>query len=342
MLLDTFKLVALSSVIFLKLTRSDALSPSQYGPGGPSSSSSSSNHLYPHPPPPSSRRASNINPRGEEEEYYKQPYRDNDIPNDRMFDDTSPPIENESFEERLASWREQQQYKYEHQSTLDAANPRDEDGKMKLLASVSKGSIAIFFFILMWRSVHHYELADQAFRGTARFFMVLPPVVLFLGNMAGCVGSIMSNGATGKKRLKAILNLNKLVEIVLMMYNVMRLLLVPSKLVMREVYVGRTLSNFLFLVQCQLFTKVTWNAAKPSLSRSVNGVYEDGNAAEFVDEGGVGGIGGASRSYYGYSNNHDNYYHNHNQQEEYGNSQEYYHDSTQQQGLGNGDDDDEW
>ena len=30
---------------------------------------------------------------------------------------------------------------------------------MKLLASVSKGSIALFFFILMWRAVHHYELA---------------------------------------------------------------------------------------------------------------------------------------------------------------------------------------
>lgn len=322
-------LVTLSSVILLKMNRSYALNPSQYGPGGPSSSSS---NLY-SPPPPSSR-AANFNPRGD---YYKQPYSDNEIPNDLLFDDSPPPTENESFEERLASWREQQQYKYEHQSTLDAANPRDEDGKMKLLASVSRGSIAIFFFILMWRSVHHYELADQTFRGTTRFFMVLPPVVLFLGNMAGCVGSILSNGATGKKRLKAILNLNKLVEIVLMMYNVMRLLLVPSKLVMREVYVGRTLSNFLFLVQCQLFTKVTWNAAKPSLQGNADRAYSGSgtsSSTEFEERD--------RQPYYGYTNNsyqHEDY--DTTPQQYYDANTSRYYDTLQQQGRDDNDDEEE-
>ena len=62
------------------------------------------------------------------------------------------PMDNESVEERLASWRKQQQLKYENQSPLEAANPRDDDGRMKLLASVSKGSISLYFFILMWRS----------------------------------------------------------------------------------------------------------------------------------------------------------------------------------------------
>lgn len=313
--LQSSTLAILSSVLFCTFTRIYALRPSQYGPGaggGPYSSSSSSNLRHP--------RANLNPPRGEYYTNNQEPYQgssNNEI--DPSWINENPlPMENESFEERLASWREQQQYKYEHQSTLDAANPRDEDGKMKLLASVSRGSIAIFFFILMWRSVHHYELADQTFRGATRFFMVLPPVVLFLGNMAGCVGSIMSsNGTSGKKRLKAILNLNKLVEIVLMMYNVMRLLLVPSKLVMREVYVGRTLSNFLFLVQCQLFTKVTWNAAKPSLQQNVgasvsmdNGDddYDDGNDGRFYQERG--------RGPYGYNtDNNNNYYQQ--QQEDY-------------------------
>ena len=42
------------------------------------------------------------------------------------------------------------------------------------------------------------------------------------------------------------------------------------------VYVGRTLSNFLFLVQCQLFTKVTWNATllKPASPRMADGNME--------------------------------------------------------------------
>ena len=171
------------------------------------------------------------------------------------------PMEHESVEERLESWRAQQQYKYEHQSPLEAANPRDDDGRMKLLASVSKGSISLFFFILMWRSVHHYELADQSFKGTLRFFMVFPPVVLFLSNMIACVASIMSSSNSGrnaKKRMKAVLNLNKVMELSLICYNILRLLAFPSKYVVREIYVGRTLTNFLFVIQCQLFTKVTW------------------------------------------------------------------------------------
>lgn len=182
-------------------------------------------------------------------------------------------MQNESVEERLEAWRQQQQYKYEHQTPLDAASPREEDGKMKLLASVSKGSIGLFFFILMWRSVHHYELADQSFSGATRLFFVIPPVLLFIGNMAGMAGSVMSSGSMGKKRMKAILNLNKLMEMTLMAYNVMRLVLVPSKLVLREIYVGRTLSNFLFLVQCQLFTKVTWNAGQVKASTAAETTY---------------------------------------------------------------------
>ena len=61
----------------------------------------------------------------------------------------------ESVEERLQSWRQAQQYKYEHQSPIDAANPRQEDGKLKLLASVGKGSIAMFFFLLFRLTLKH-------------------------------------------------------------------------------------------------------------------------------------------------------------------------------------------
>ena len=167
--------------------------------------------------------------------------------------------EQQSVEERLESWRQEQQYKYEHQSTIDQANPRDGDGRMKLLASVSRGSISIFFFILMWRSIHHFELADQSFKGVYRLVVVLPTLMLFVGNLVGCAGSVLGGGSgKSKKRMKAILNLNKLAELVLFAYNVLRLSLFPSKFVIREVYVGRSISNFLFMTQCQLFTKVTW------------------------------------------------------------------------------------
>lgn len=168
------------------------------------------------------------------------------------------PGEHQSVEERLMSWREEQQKRFENQSAIDAANPREEDGRMKLLASVSKGSISLFFFILMWRSVHHYELADQAFKNTKRLLCVIPTIILFLGNMAGCLASVTSSSSSSKKKMKAILNLNKLLEGALFAYNICRLSIFPTKYIPREIYVGRIISNFLFIVQCQLFTKVTW------------------------------------------------------------------------------------
>ena len=128
----------------------------------------------------------------------------------------------ESVEDRIAAWRSYQQHRYEQLSPMDASNPREEDGRMKLLASVSRGSIAIFFFVLMWRSVHHFELADQSFRGTTRLLFVLPTVGLFIGNMAGCVAAITSPTNSAKKRMKAILNLNKIVELLILMYNLFR------------------------------------------------------------------------------------------------------------------------
>lgn len=252
-----------------------AFRPSQYGSGSGAGPYNSNVHQDP-------STMNDYNPNvganyGTDAQQYEYEY---NIPNS---------AEHESVEERLRNWREQQQYKYEHQSPIDAANPRDEDGKMKLLASVSRGSIAMYFFILMWRAVHHYEMADSSFKkhGLVRISMVLPPVILFLGNMAGCVGSVMSSGKLGKKRMKAILNLNKLMEISLMAYNVMRLVLVPSKLIPREIYVGRTLTNFLFLVQCQLFTKVTWNTTVMKGGTTADAVYgnmDSGNTSYGYDD----------------------------------------------------------
>ena len=152
--------------------------------------------------------------------------------------------------------------RYDHQTPAQRESALDEDGRTKLLASVSRGSIAMFFFVLMWRAVHHYELADASFKGPFRLMMVVPTVALFVGNMSGCVASLTSPSHSAKKRMKAILNLNKLVEILLFAYNLSRLTMFTSKFVPREIYVGRTLTNFLFLVQCQLFTRVTWGAAQ--------------------------------------------------------------------------------
>ena len=166
-----------------------------------------------------------------------------------------------------------QQQMQESLSPEQAASAVDEQGRFKLFTTVSRVSVSFFFFILMWRTVHHYELADAAF-GSAkgvkaalvRSIVVTPLVVLFLGEMMGAIlgltgGSIGGGGGAShatKKRLKGILNLHKGVELIMLVYNVIRLAIWPSRYVIREVYIGRTISNFFFLMQAQLYTKLSW------------------------------------------------------------------------------------
>jgi len=263
-------------LLSLTLTTVHSLKPSQYGSGSPNMN------------PPTSR-AYNINNNNNNNDNYNNNNSNNNN-NDNNYNDNSNQnpggdvgyvpttsyqednsFDQESVEERLASWREQQQERYEGQNPVDELNPRDEEGRLKLLATVSRGSISVFFFVLMWRSVHHFELADQSFRKSSkRLFLVVPTMVLFIGNMAGCVASISSRTLKAKKRMKAILNLNKLVELLLFVYNIIRLaFFANNKLVPREVYVGRTLTNFMFIVQCQLFTRVTWDAAQANQGTTI-------------------------------------------------------------------------
>ena len=165
------------------------------------------------------------------------------------------------------------------QSATDAASAIDEQGRFKLFTTVSRVAVSFFFFILMWRTVHHYELADATFgkrsssssqsgvrASLLRIVVVTPLIVQFLGEMMGAIlgltgGSIGGGGNAShatKKRLKGILNLHKGVELVMLIYNVIRLAVWPSRYVIREVYIGRTISNFFFLMQAQLYTKLSW------------------------------------------------------------------------------------
>eukprot|EP00985_Skeletonema_marinoi_P010299 scaffold4846_cov152-Skeletonema_marinoi.AAC.9 len=136
----------------------------------------------------------------------------------------------ETVEDRIDAWRKQQQHMQQNQSAAEAASAVDEQGRFKLFTTVSKVSVSFFFFILMWRTVHHYELADATFGPTGRrtskggfkaFFVrtivTSPLVVLFLGEMMGAILGISGGGAgqshSTKKRLKGILNLHKGVEL---------------------------------------------------------------------------------------------------------------------------------
>jgi hypothetical protein len=217
-----------------------------------------------------------------------------------------------AFEDQVSAWRQQQiersqQY---HDVARNAAermgfeNPDqvaeqmlpqvDEKGRMTLVQnSVAKSSLAFWFFILMWRSVMLYELADGVKTSVWRVLVVTPPVILFIGNMLGCVMAIMTVASvphsTTKKRLKALLNMNKLLELVMFVYNFIRLTIWPNQYIPKELYVGRIIHNVLYTVASQTFTKVTWDAvgeSKPlmedsSTSSLDGGVYQED---EFYNE----------------------------------------------------------
>jgi hypothetical protein len=164
----------------------------------------------------------------------------------------------ETVQERVDKWRQAQMEHSQQLTPEQQQNPRDAQGRMKLLASVSRGSRALIFFMIMWRDIHLFEVADQSLKGLRRLICVVPLILLFIGNLAGVVASFTSPGHSSKKRMKAILNLDKLVEALLLVWYFFRLTIFPTKHVPREIFVAKTFHSVLFLFQLQAFTRVTW------------------------------------------------------------------------------------
>lgn len=88
------------------------------------------------------------------------------------------------------------------------------------------------------------QVADQVVKGLFRTVLVVPLALLFLANLAGVVASLsmaassMAASHNTKKKLKAILNLDKLVEVALITVAFVRFTIFPSPTTPREVYVG--------------------------------------------------------------------------------------------------------
>lgn len=196
--------------------------------------------------PPS--QYANTNENRYDEQYYDPPQ--------TSSEDAEDPF-HETVQERLDQWRTAQ---LENASKYQES-PRDDKGRMKLLTSVGKGSRAAIFFFLMWRNVHLYETAVAVSASTAvrRLILTVPLIVLFIANMAGAVVSLTTPTHASKKRLKAILNLDKLVEVLLFVYSVVRLTVWPNPYTLREVYIGNCLHSAFFLLQCQAFTRLSWD-----------------------------------------------------------------------------------
>lgn len=224
-----------------------------------------------------------LSPRGgQTSDPYEQYNNDIDTSNDRVYDPSQPqypqevspddgfyypsnnnndamdPLEEaETVQQRVERWKEEQR---EQGKLTEQRIPNKGMENASLLATVSKGSRTIIFFFLMWRDLHLYELADKSLQGAKRVFLVTPLIFLFVGNLLGAATSLTASQSHGtKRRLKAILNADKLVEVCLLFYYFLKLTIFPSRYTPREVYMANVFHSILFLVQCQAFTKVSWD-----------------------------------------------------------------------------------
>ena len=216
----------------------------------------------------------------------------------------------ESVQERTDKWRTAQMEKYGNLTPQQEYNPRDEDGRMKLMSSVSKGSRALIFFILMWRDVYLFDVADQFIKGSFRKGLVRCILTsVFIGNLAGVVISVTSPaGHSTKNRLKAILNLDKVVETGLLLWNFGRVTLFPSKYVPREIFIAGIMHSIIFIIQCQAFTRVTWDERVAPLQQQQqqqqNQNYQQQTSGEYQQQQQQQTLGDVESSNVDYGRNH--------------------------------------
>lgn len=178
------------------------------------------------------------------------------------YQDVEPPS-HETVQDNIDTWRAQQRQRAE--ATQFSA--RDDQGRVKLLTSVSKGSRILIFFVLMLRDIHLYEVADASRKGLSRIVCVTPLIFLFLSNMVGVFASLTNPSHNTKKRLKAILNLDKFLEAALIVFYLLRLTIFPPAHIPREIFIANIFHSVFFILQAQAFTRLSWDeAAAPSIN----------------------------------------------------------------------------
>jgi hypothetical protein len=113
-------------------------------------------------------------------------------------DNATEMLLHETVQDRVNTWRQAQV----EQSSRLQQSARDDQGRIKLLTGVSRGSRAIIFVCLVFRNLHLFEVADQSLRGLLRLLVVTPLIGLFVANLAGVVASFTAPSHSTKKRLK--------------------------------------------------------------------------------------------------------------------------------------------
>jgi len=173
----------------------------------------------------------------------------------------------------------------QEQQQQDGAPPPPELSPTvaKLLQTVqSSGAVTFMMFILVWRGISHYEIADKI-SGPLRIPAVMIAFLVCITNLAGFVVSM--SGSNNKTRLKIVINNNKVVEFVELVFNAWVLLFQPNaNKNVREESLVKTFTNVFFLMQLQLYTKATWGVNRLS-EQEMSSFENDNIPSGYYDEG---------------------------------------------------------
>lgn len=157
-------------------------------------------------------------------------------------------------------------YTYQRYYTSQAAAGANGEGRgevlyPRIMRTVGNTGVCVLFMVLTARATHLYELADQISGTLRRYLVTLPVVGLLCANLVGVLLSLVqsfSRNSRLKTRLKAILTLNGLAEVVMVGYNSIRLVLGNDKWTPREAYVGRIFTSIWILTICFAFSTSRW------------------------------------------------------------------------------------
>lgn len=130
------------------------------------------------------------------------------------------------------------------------------------MRTVGNTGVCILFMILTARATHLYELADQISGAFKRYLVTIPVVGLLCANLVGVLLSLVqsfSRNSRLKTRLKAILTINGLAEVLQVGYNSFRLVLGNDKWTPREAYVGRIFTSIWVLTIVYAFSTSRWD-----------------------------------------------------------------------------------
>lgn len=152
-------------------------------------------------------------------------------------------------------------YDYMYHSSYSSES-RGEDALknpkvVKLLALTNYGSVTMLFFLQVFRSVHHHDMAVTIANPIRRSLVRLMTSALILGNTAAAVGALLRM-KNYKALMKGQLSLNAMWELLDLSGNFFGVLFQRDMFIAREELLASMFWNGVIAAICIAYRKVNW------------------------------------------------------------------------------------